>query len=413
MPILVRAFVGVAEESIDRDHPVFAVAGDNAFDLDTQRRAQPATTLATADLTKLTVRDAATIDHGTMVASIIAGRQTLFKTTGLAPTAMLFALPSAEPAIGEAIRKAFLDHHVRIFNISAHYGRNQSPPQTLDLSIRNYVQALFVVAAGNDWDNTNDGQVCVSFQVYPGCWADRRNVLVVTATDASGNGRLLPAQLPDGRTIAGANWHPTQVHVAAPGEGFYAAAAGGAYAPARGSSFATPMVTATAAMLFAQGVTDPWLIKQRIIATADVLPGLAGKVLGGRLNVARAVSLPNVGILVAGGNRRLVRPLPGATITVRDGWGGPNRAINVERIRRLERRSGAYRVVFLDDNDDLKIMADAQFPNAGSSRFRYALVEELEVTSADGQSHTYLVQRGGIGQEGKFVNFDDYVGPVL
>jgi subtilisin family serine protease len=150
-----------------------------------------------------------------------------------------------------------------------------------------------VVAAGNNATTGSDGEVCEAFRAYPVCLGERKNMLVVTATNKDRTALLPP--LVEGGVLRkkGANWNAEVVHVAAPGEGYYVPGANGDYVPARGSSFAAPLVSATAALLYAQGVQRPSLIKQRILATADPVAGLENLVKAGVLNVRRALLHPS------------------------------------------------------------------------------------------------------------------------
>jgi hypothetical protein len=210
-------------------------------------------------------------DHATMVAWIIGARRSRFGFTGLAPRAQLTALDGSEGRIATAIGDAAIEG-VRLFNVSAHFGRSHEP-QALFEVIRDNPRALFVVAAGNEAQT-----ICEeAYKVYPACWGHLQNVMVVTAT--SGVAETI---------LDGMNRSGLSVHVAAPGQGFHSGGVSRSYVPVNGTSFATPIVTAAAALLFGSGITEPWAIKQRLIATADPLPGSAD-VQGGTLNIAGAL----------------------------------------------------------------------------------------------------------------------------
>ena len=210
-------------------------------------------------------------DHATMVAWIIAARRSGFDVTGLLPRALVVPLDGRENQIGDRIGDA-ASEGVRLFNISAHFGPDHQPQSLLD-TIKANPRALFVVAAGNE-----NQRVCEQgYRVYPACWGNEKNVLVVTATSLDGTSVLI-----------GMNRSAAAVHVAAPGQGFYVAGFDRSYVPALGTSFATPVVTAAAARLFVNGATDPWEIKQRLIATTDPI-GSGDDLQGGLLNVKRAL----------------------------------------------------------------------------------------------------------------------------
>ena len=349
-PSLVTAKVGIAEKFIDQAHPDFLnawIAPDGMVQPTPAGGASPAAV-------EYRIRSFEDTDHGTMVAGLIGARTTGFQHPGLAPHALLLLLQSTDPPIGDDIRKAVL-RGVRLFNISAHYNINVIPP-SLHEAIKKYPAALFIVAAGNDARLGVDEEVCGAFSVFPACWYDKPNVLVVTATNAAGD-----LVLPPNGSLKGANWGRKAVHLAAPGEGYHAPAVGSSYAPVRGSSFAAPLVTATAALLFSQRVTEPAAIKERLISTADPQPGLAGKLFGGRLNIRRALSSLDFGVLsrqvrnddntVRTETERIT--IDAGQITIRDA-AGADRTIPVRKLRRVHKYGSGYRIIYVDDQNALQ-----------------------------------------------------------
>ena len=361
------AKVGVAEEFIDTAHPDL----QNALMAQDGIQPVPAGVPPAAGV-KYQIRSFQKSDHGTMVAGLIGARASGFDHGGLAPKAMLLPLRNVEPAIGEDIRRARL-RGVFIFNISAHYDLNVIP-QSLRAAIDQYQDSLFIVAAGNDLLPGVTNEVCRDFLVFPACWHDKKNVLVVTATTAAGD-MVLPA----GTDLKGANWSGSAVHLAAPGIGYHAPAIGSSYAPVQGSSFATPLVTASAALLFAQSVArpDPLSIKQRLIATSDPEPGFAGKLLGGRLNVRRALSNLGFGVLT----RQIRQPdntskteterivLEDGRITVRQPDGN-DLLLQVRQLRRVHQYGNAYRIVYVDHRNQLDVLPNVTFTTEQDAQFR-------------------------------------------
>lgn len=304
--------------------------------------------------------------------------------------AFLVPLPRDDPGIGDAVRNAFLAG-VRIFNLSLHFG--DGLPVRLRQSINQFEEALFVVAAGND--ATSGHPICESLRPYPAypvCEGYRRNVLVVAATNLNGD-----ALLSEKNNEPGSNWNETLVHVAAPGEGFYAGGLERSYVPVRGTSFAAPLVTATAALLYAQGILDPWLIKQRIIATAKVETNLLGRVRGaGLLDVGRAVSFPTKAALTDNANATTyVELVPGDRIEIE--WARGARALPVEQVRRLTRMVGEFRIVYLDDVTNTLVIQEGIQP--GTWRFKYRALDANGVATP------------GV-RTGNLENFKDYVGPL-
>jgi hypothetical protein len=334
-------------------------------------------------------------DHGTAVAGLIASRQD--GLAGFAPNVQIVPLRSTDDVVGDELFAAFRDRKVRIFNLSLHYR------EKLVKNIRRRIHeldALFVVAAGND--PTDQKPVCESidpYPAYPVCEGDRPNVLVVAATTFQGNALIDPTVNPP---AAGSNWNENVVQIAAPGTGYHAPSRNNGYAPVSGTSFAAPLVTATAALLFAEGVTDPWLIKQRIIATADQKVNLLGKVFGaGLLNVERAVTAPQFAILTKGtATKRVDLQLGPQSNAISISWAGGSRTLPLANVRRLTKNQtgGTYRIVYLDDVTN-RLIVQTEI-DSGSWPFKYQVVD----------AGTGAVAPAIVADQ--IENYDDYVGPV-
>lgn len=289
------------------------------------------------------------IDHGMAVASLIAARRTRFQAQGLAPDAVIVPLPSEAGALAEYLRRAIL-YGVRIFNLSHHYGIDPPPDvlsrlKGLDEKIQQYTEALFVVAAGNEGEE----KICETKKAYPVCWGDRPNVLVVGATDRSGK-FMLPGFTEDGKSFPGSNSSGTSVHILAPGEGFHVPGRNRGYVPVRGTSFAAPLVTAAAALLFSQGISEPPRIKHRIIATTDIRDQLNGKARGGSLNVHRAVMYPTRTVLVTPTSEKPVELLPNQTLLVPARH--RNLSISFRNVRRIVPTGTGYRIYYVELDED-------------------------------------------------------------
>lgn len=333
-------------------------------------------------------------DHGTAVASIIAGKPLAFETPALAAGALLLAISDAEPGIGESIRQAYVNQRARIFNLSFHFGPG-NVPASLKEKVEQYPDVLFVVAAGNQNVSGPDGNVCAQFEAYPVCWGDKSNVLVVTASTLDGSGMLLPDTSTNPVT-PGANWHPSVVHVAAPGEGFYASGRDNSYVPVRGSSFATPIVTATAAVLYGKGIRTPWEIKQRILTTADRVAGLEGRVAFGLLNAKRAVTNLPFAVVVNQLKQESSIALHDVGDLITFATSTENFTVALSNIRRLTRGvPGKYSLVYVD-KEVLKRVEVVQ----GTWPFKY-----FELDSRNRH-------KGGV-KTGNLSDYLDYVGPIL
>jgi hypothetical protein len=390
-PNLGTVKVGVLEVGgIDVQHPAFG--GPNvAFSfISTPPTPAPAVT------DPPTCASASTADdHGTSVAGLIASRQA--GLVGFAPNVQIVPLRSTDDVVGDELFAAFRDRKVRIFNLSLHYR------EKLVKNIRRRIHeldALFIVAAGND--PTDQKPVCESidpYPAYPVCEGERPNVLVVAGTTFQGNALIDPTVNPP---AAGSNWNENVVQIAAPGTGYHAPTRNNGYAPVSGTSFAAPLVTATAAILFAEGVTDPWLIKQRIIATADQKVNLLGKVFGaGLLNVERAVTAPQFAILTKGTTtKRVDLQLGPQTNAISISWAGGSRTLPLANVRRLTKNQagGTYRIIYLDDVTNRLIVQTEV--DRGNWAVRYQVVD----------AGTGAVAPAIVSDQ--IENYDDYVGPV-
>ncbi len=385
--------VGVVEDRpIDFHHPAFG--GPNvAFSfISAPPTPAPAITAPPTCQASTTLED-----HATAVAGLIASRAVQDGLAGIAPNVQIVPLRSTDDDVGRELLAAFRDRKVRIFNLSLHYEKK------LVTNIRqriNELDALFVVAAGND--PTDQRPVCESvypYPAYPVCEGERTNVLVVAATNAQGDGLIEKTVSPP---APGSNWNERVVQIAAPGTGYHAPTWNNGYAPVRGTSFAAPLVTATAAILFAQGVTDPWLIKQRIIATADQKDNLIGKVFGaGLLNVQRAVTAPQHAVLTKGpATRRVELQLDPQSNVITINWAGGSRTLPLANVRRLTKNitGQSYRIVYLDDVTN-RLIVQPEI-DRGSWPFKHQVVD-----AATG------APTGGFVAD-QLENYDDYVGPV-
>jgi serine protease len=131
---------------------------------------------------------------------------------------------------------------------------------------------IVVAAAGNDGTN-ND-----SSPSYPANYAGD-NLVAVAATDSSD------------KLASFSNYGKTTVDIAAPGVSILSTLPNGKYGTYSGTSMATPHVAGALALVWDAHPT--WTYKQVISAvldTADRVPSLTGKVVSGRLNVARAIA---------------------------------------------------------------------------------------------------------------------------
>jgi subtilisin family serine protease len=132
---------------------------------------------------------------------------------------------------------------------------------------------LFVTAAGNSGQNNDDPQ----YTRYP-CGYDRPTEICVTATNQND-------QLP-----SWANYGPTTVDMAAPGDNIYSTLRNGTYGYISGTSMASPQVAGAAALILSVQDMTVTALKAQILNTVDPIPALSGLVrTGGRLDVCNAM----------------------------------------------------------------------------------------------------------------------------
>jgi subtilisin family serine protease len=155
-----------------------------------------------------------------------------------------------------------------------------SPSQAEHDALLNARDTLFVVAAGNDSANVD------TTGSYP-CAYDLPNVICVAAT--GGNDELADFS----------NYGANTVDIAAPGVDILSTYPTGmrsnskpGYEYLDGTSMATPEVSGAAALVLTKDPTlAPWQVRAMLMAGADQVPGLDGKVAsGGRLDVYGAMS---------------------------------------------------------------------------------------------------------------------------
>lgn len=236
--------------------------------------------------------------HGTHVTGIIASvRDNGVGGVGVAPRVKILPLKflSAQGTgqISHAIQAIYyaIDHGARI--ISNSWGGTQYSRELGDaIAAARDRGILFVAAAGN---GGNDGRGDDNDQVptYPASY-NIENVVSVAAVNRASE------------LTAFSNYGARTVHVAAPGEGILSTANGGSYQNMSGTSMATPIVSAIAALTWAQ---KPELsfrdVKNILVRTSTSTGSLAGRILsGGVVNAAAAV-------VAAGGSSPAPAPAPG------------------------------------------------------------------------------------------------------
>jgi hypothetical protein len=376
--------VGIAESgsSVHMDHPDFVGVWFQKSDAtDLVPVMTPASTtpppddlLRTFDLS----------DHGDHVAGIIGARGDTIP--GLASGVQLFLIDTTNQETEASLEKDINDallREVKIFNLSFTIGEEDAPQ--VNVSLNNlktrmrtssvWQDALFIAAAGNEGSDltTLTDRAPVKWVV------DVPNIIGVAATDDSNN---ILGSFDCGSTVPcrGSNYSHKYIQLAAPGFNIYSTASNGRYAFATGSSQAVPQVTAAAAMLKAQNVVHPSVIKARLIYTSDWsdqfddFDSRKRKVWGGRLNLRRAVLQPDMDLLIVKNFSDVINSFTfpsNVKIKVKNDSGDcsiddPNDSqlpcpneISFNKILRISRQSNQLLRVFYLDGHTLRIMKDA------------------------------------------------------
>ena len=143
---------------------------------------------------------------------------------------------------------------------------------------------LVIAAAGNE--NKNLDALPAGARIYPACFTDLSNLLVVGASDFQDQSWLepRPPATPDPFVPAGSNYGATLVHLYAPGRAIWSLAPGvseldpnfGLYSPSKdGTSFAAPHVAGVASLVWAHMSGTTWNytdVRARLLNTVRAVP---------------------------------------------------------------------------------------------------------------------------------------------
>jgi hypothetical protein len=222
-------------------------------------------------------------DHGNHVSALIGARPIKDQMQGIKPSTLIYGVTLGDFKNALEVDEKSDLRGLRLFNLSIGEDRAE-PDRDIQFSpIKTYMlkhsESLFVVAAGND-----------SMGIPPEGIASKGyldNVIVVGATETIGDE---PGLMPT------SNFDDKLVSVVAPGRNVRSALAGSNFnfGTSSGTSQACPIVAGTAAILMSlENDWEPWKVKQRIVATANLNNWADGnqndKVLAGMLDIKRAV----------------------------------------------------------------------------------------------------------------------------
>ncbi len=216
-----------------------------------------------------------TFGHGTFVAGIISAEHNAWGVAGISPFSKLYVFRCFENRsidtlvdIIDAIYKAVDEYGCDIINISFGCPASKSLKAAIDHAYSK--GALIVAAAGNDGKNSG------SKVYYPAAY---ENVICVGSVNASGH-------------TASHSQRNDYVNIMAPGENVWSVALGNAgyYKSDNGTSFATPHVTAAAALAKSlnPGLTNKELTNLLYLSADPMIDRYSGH---GRMNVQSLLTL--------------------------------------------------------------------------------------------------------------------------
>lgn len=238
-------------------------------------------------------------DHGTHVVGLLAGSRNSKSGPGMSPNARIYfvrinpqAMKSDDSVylshVANRLNAIYQDVAPEVVNLSFQYPFPQGMNDTfLSAIAHNSKRTLFVAAAGNYNQELLAGGVCT---VRPAC-AGTANLITVASLDLSVDKPLLDSSN-----------YGTAVHIAAPGKNVMSSISGDRMGPMSGTSQAAPLVAGAASLLLLQNPKlYPEAVKNRLIYTSDLFPSLYSRVLGGRLNVSRALAFESAQLSLLSG----------------------------------------------------------------------------------------------------------------
>lgn len=247
-------------------------------------------------------------DHGTHVVGLIGMRLGGKHGPGINPYATIRALsvkyddfvkPIYLARQADRLRELYRTDAPDVVNLSFEYslsaqnGRNDVFHTAMQDQER---ETLFVVSAGNDGLQLSRTSDC---RVRPACYDDK-NIVTVGALDLNDEAPGLMT------SASGGSNYGDRVHLAAPGQNILSTISGDRTGLMTGTSQAAPAVAGAASLLYLYDhKLRPSQVKNRLIYTSDLFPGLYGKVQGGRLNVQRMLAYSTAIVDTAAGQHLL------------------------------------------------------------------------------------------------------------
>ncbi|MCX5810905.1 MAG: S8 family peptidase, partial [Proteobacteria bacterium] len=243
-----------------------------------------------------------TYGHGTNVAGVIgATGNNGTGVTGVNWNVTIMPLKFMDGTGGVAAEVKAIDYAITMGAkvINASYGDDTFSIAEYEAIKHAAEHGILVVAAAGNSSINNDSS---ESRNYPASYSIKNtigtnvfpplsNIISVAATIK--DDPLDPNK--DDALASSSNYGATSVHLGAPGSSIYSTYKNGGYQSTSGTSMATPFVTGTAALLWAQRPAATYTqIKEAILQSVDTVPALADKVLtGGRLNAFKALQKIN------------------------------------------------------------------------------------------------------------------------
>lgn len=230
------------------------------------------------------------LDHGTHIVGIIAAKRDAAGGMGIAPDALVRTDEIHPERFGDEAMQSYVARKItglpgralnpQVVNMSFEYALTAPVHDPIEQAIASLKKSTLVVAAagGDPGRHYRRGDAC---GVRPACLGFPHLLSVVAVSKESGRWAVTEES----------NWGDS-FDVAAPGYAIQSTLAGNALGVLSGTSQATASVSGAAALVYSQvGQARPYLVRDRIIYTADFVAELENKVWGGLINIGRAVEL--------------------------------------------------------------------------------------------------------------------------
>lgn len=257
----------------------------------------PAPTCAEPEITE----DLGLNDHAIGIGGLIAAQPGRHGIIGLNPYAKLVYLGLEDDQARTLVdTMKMVPAEARVVNISLGVDPENSAATEMREALTLQSHMLFVVAAGNE--NENLAEDC---EILPACITNLVNVMTVVGLNDDQDAPDLWSS-----TLSGTNYNP-DFDIAAIATPVLTTATDNRIGWQGGTSLAAPQVAAAASLVFAaaeKGFIDrpgkriaPNIVRDRLVYTADFMPGYLDSVYSGRLNIDRAIDVTHIRVKLRNG----------------------------------------------------------------------------------------------------------------